>query len=307
MKYIDKSYSQEDINNIADSFLTKGFVKINSIFTDEFVAYIKSKTNESIDAPVDKYQSGFNRIAFDLFINDDVVLGLMNDDEFRNIMSTVTERKLFFTQALAFELEKNKSTGFPWHIGTQSFGYQQASDFGCTIWMPLDEINTSTQKGGMAYVPEDVISGRFMYEDADPAIAKHIEERHDLSENPELGDYLKLRDGILNDGSMKTLLDHFGVEDNYCLGDILLFNKNVIHRSVKLEEGKLDHRAAFVMRFIESDSTYDKKRALSLDFPRKLFDYKGCTSFHLDVCDIDKELISNSNYFKDHDTRHLTV
>jgi len=106
---------------------------------------------------------------------------------------------------------------------------------------------------------------------------------------------------------MKTLLDHFGVEDDYSLGDILLFNKNVIHRSVKLGEGKLDHRAAFVMRFIESESTYDRARALSLDYPRKLFNYTGCTSFHLDVCNEDSELISKSNYFKDHDSRYLAV
>ena len=97
----------------------------------------------------------------------------------------------------------------------------------------------------------------------------------------------------------------FNVEDDFKLGDILLFNKNVIHRSIKLEEGKLESRGAFVMRFISQSSSYDLKRALSLDFPRKLFDYSGCTTFHLDVCQNDGDIISTSKYFSESNSRLL--
>jgi hypothetical protein len=303
MHYLNKV--ETSIDELALSFRTQGFVKIKNIFTNEFVNYLKERIDESINIPVDKYQAGFNRLAFDLFNHDKIVLGLMKDNYFRKIMSEVTSKKLFFTQALAFELKKNKSTGFPWHIGTQSFGYQKAADFGCTIWMPLDKISTKKQRGGMSYVPENIISGKFMYEQIDPSIVNHIQERHENNDNPQLNDYLKLRDGILNDDNMKTLLDHFGTEDDYSLGDILLFNKNVIHRSIKLEEGELDKRGAFAMRFIDSNSTYDKKRALSLEYPRELFNYDGCSTFHLDICKDENEIISKSNYYPNDSIRNL--
>jgi len=303
MNYVNEL--EDTLESIQNNFVKYGFTKINNIFSKEFVSYIKEKIDKSINAPIDKYQSGFNRIAFDLFVDDEIILGLMEDNKFRKIMTAITSENLFFTQALAFELKKNVSSGFPWHIGTQSFGYQQASDFGCTIWMPLDEINTKIQRGGMAYVPENIISGKFMYDYADPSIAQHIKERHDNEDNPKVEDYLKLRDGILNDGSMKTLLDHFSVEDDFSIGDILVFNKNVIHSSVKLGDGNLEKRGAFVMRFIDYNSTYDKERALSLDYPRKIFNYTGCTTFHLDVCKDDGELISKSNFFSNSDSRAL--
>jgi len=298
--------NEVNVNELKEKFEKQGFVKIENLFSKEFVIYLKEKVDKSIEAPIDKYQTGFNRIAFDLFNDDKTIINLMRDDYFRHVMTTVTSEKLFFTQALAFELEKNKSTGFPWHIGTQSFGYQQASDFGCTIWMPLDEINTKIQRGGMAYVPENIISGDFMYDKIDPSIAKYIFDRNSKNDNPQLEDYLSLRDGVLNDKSMKKLLDYFCIEDDFKLGDILLFNKNVIHRSIKLEEGGLDSRGAFVMRFIGESSSYDLDRALSLEFPRKLFDYSGCSTFHLDVCQNKGDSISTSKYFTHKDARLLT-
>ncbi len=301
MKYIN----DVELNSLKKTFDKQGFVKIVNLFSRDFVSYIRNKVDESITIPIDKYQTGFNRIAFDLFVDDEVVIGLMRDNNFRSLLSHVTSEKLFFTQALAFELIKNKSTGFPWHIGTQSFGYQQAADFGCTIWMPLVEIDINNQRGGMAYVPEDIISGKCMYEKIDPSIADYIKERELSGDNPKLNDYLTLRDGVLNDNSMKTLLNHFSIEDNFSLGDVLLFNKNVIHTSIKLYDGDIENRLAFAMRFISQSSTYDLKRALSLDLPRKLFDYEGCTTFHLDVCREDGEVISESNYFNDSDHRKL--
>lgn len=303
MKYINC----EDlvVEDVKKSFEQNGFVKIKSFFTKEFVDYIKGKIDESINKPVDKYQTGFNRIAFDLFNDDEIIMNLMQDVLFKKFMSVITSKKIFFTQALAFELKKEESKGFPWHIGTQSFGYQFAEDFGCTIWMPLDKIDTKKQRGGMAYVPESIISGKFMYEFIDPSIALHIEEKNNNNDNPKLDDYLNLRDGVLNDKSLKTLLEHFGVEDDFEIGDLLLFNKNVIHTSIKLYEGELETRKAFVMRFIDANSKYDKKRALGLEYPRELFSYTGCTRFHLDVCKEDGEMIVNSDYFKNSSERSL--
>ena len=76
---------------------------------------------------------------------------------FQKTLTGLTDRDLFLTFELSFEVEKNVNEGLPWHVGVQSFGFQFAEDFGCTIWAPLQPINASGQRGGMAYVPEHVL------------------------------------------------------------------------------------------------------------------------------------------------------
>ncbi len=155
----------------------------------------------------------------------------------------------------------------------------------------------------MAYVPENIISGKFMYEFIDPASAKCIQQRAEKNEPNSLEEYLQFRDEPLNNRSMKTLLDYFAHEDDFELGDVLIFNKNVIHRSVKLSEGSIEKRGAFVMRFIDPNSRYDKQRALDVESPRKIFNYSGCSTFHLDVCDKNNDIIANSNFFSNKNKR----
>ena len=210
----------------------------------------------------------------------------------------LTNETLLYAQGLGFELKKNESKGFPWHIGTQSFGYQKADDFGCTIWTPLAPIQKAKQRGGMAYVPKNIVSGKFMYTHIDPAIFKKLDEKIKNKNDVTLDDFVYWRDGPLNDPAMNSILNYYAVEDDFKLGDALIFDKYVIHKSVMLNDGPLDSRAAFVMRFISNNSTYDKKRAEDLEIPRSHFDYSGPTRFHLDVCDQDGDLIRDSYLFE---------
>ncbi|MDR3439473.1 hypothetical protein [Telmatospirillum sp.] len=96
------------------------------------------------------------RLAFDMYEGDQQIDGLIKDLTFQKTLLALTTRNLLFTQSIGFELKKNTSAGFPWHIGSQSFGYHRAEDFGCTIWTPLAPIDTRKQRGGMAYVPKDI-------------------------------------------------------------------------------------------------------------------------------------------------------
>jgi hypothetical protein len=302
MRYInDRCMSH--IDSIRQRFEKEGFAKLPNLFSAEMVRYLKEKIDQTIQAPVDKYQRGFSRISFDLFNDDPVIMGLMKDSAFKQVLRLVTNRQLFYTQGIGLELEKNRSKGVPWHIGTQAFGYQRAEDFGCTVWLPLVPIETNGQGGGLAFVPRDIISGRFLYEFVDPAIPEYVRRQHESNRQPTLQTYLQLRDGILNDDSMKTLLEEFAVQEDFAVGDAVLFDKYVIHRSVPLREGPLAFRTAFTMRFIDSDSTYDSKRAHGLEYPRKLFNFPGATTFHLDVCGTDGEVIANSKYFVQRDSR----
>lgn len=74
-----------------------------------------------------------------------------------------------------------------------------------------------------------------------------------------------------------------------------------------LGEGEIDSRAAFVMRFIDSTSRYDYKRAHSLQIPRVYFDYSGPTKLHLEVCKEDGDLIVDSPCFKNKSSRLLII
>lgn len=306
MSLINKNFqiTESDIKK----FQQDGFLLLKGVFSQEFISTVKNKIDNDISAPSDKYQSGFSRIAFDLFEGDETIASLMTDTHFRKVMNQLSGKELLYTQGLGFELKKNDSKGFPWHIGTQSFGYQQAEDFGCTIWTPLVPINNNDQQGGMAYVPKSKVSGEFLYNDIDPVVFEMTQKKIETNSDLSLEEFVHLRDGPLNDAAMKKILDFFAVQDDYELGDALIFDKHVIHRSVFLKEGAIDARAAFVMRFVCSQSKYDKKRALNLEIPREHFKYKGPTRFHLDVCKEDGELIKSSILFKgDIETRTLAT
>ncbi|MCS0429539.1 phytanoyl-CoA dioxygenase family protein [Vibrio diabolicus] len=296
MNLINKNFqiTESDVKN----FQQNGFLLLKGVFSQEFINTVKNKIDNDIAAPSDKYQSGFSRIAFDLFEGDETIASLMTDNQFRKVMKKLSGKELLYTQGLGFELKKNDSKGFPWHIGTQSFGYQKAEDFGCTIWTPLVPINNSAQQGGMAYVPKSKVSGEFLYNDIDPVVFEMTQKKIENNSELSLEEFVHLRDGPLNDAAMKKILDFFAVQDDYELGDALIFDKHVIHRSVFLKDGPIEARAAFVMRFVCSESKYDKKRALNLEIPREHFKYKGPTRFHLDVCKEDGELIKSSVLFK---------
>ena len=178
---------------------------------------------------------------------------------------------------------------------SQSFGFNRAQDNGTTLWAPLHKIDSKKQRGGMCYVPRDIISGEFMYDFIDPAVFRCMDE-HIKSGGIDFDDYVSLRDDPLNSGGVARLLEYFSVEDDYELGDVILFDKYVLHRSAPLEEGPLEARDAFSLRFIAADSRYDKPRAEMIEIPRDYYGYEGPTKFHLEVCDEDNALITDSAF-----------
>ena len=288
-----------------DSFKLNGFLLLKGLFTKELIDYFSGIINDELQEPTDKYQTGFNRVRYDIFDKDSNIYEVLADSTFKKVLSALCERDMIFTQALAFELKKSSSSGFPWHIGTQSFGFQRAEDFGCTIWIPLVPIDAKGQRGGMAYVPTNKVSGDFMYKCVDPSTFNLIQEKIDRNEDLYIEEFMQLRDGPLNDPAMKKMLDYYTVEDSFELGDALIFDKNVIHRSVKLSDGKLDSRPALAIRFTDAEARYDKKRAMDLEVPRKFWNYAGPTSIHLTVASEDGTLMKDSPLFKENLNQRL--
>jgi len=300
---INKNFSIRSTD--IDSFKSNGFLLLKGLFTQELISYFSGIINDELQEPTDKYQTGFNRVRYDIFDKDSNIYEVLADSTFKKVLSALCERDMIFTQALAFELKKSSSSGFPWHIGTQSFGFQRAEDFGCTIWIPLVPIDAKGQRGGMAYVPTNKVSGDFMYKCVDPSTFNLIQEKIDRNEDLYIEEFMQLRDGPLNDPAMKKMLDYYTVEDSFELGDALIFDKNVIHRSVKLTDGKLDSRPALAIRFTDAEARYDKKRAMDLEVPRKFWNYTGPTSIHLTVASENGTLMKDSPLFKENLNQRL--
>ena len=300
---INKNFSIRSTD--IDSFKSNGFLLLKGLFTQELISYFSGIINDELQEPTDKYQTGFNRVRYDIFDKDSNIYEVLADSTFKKVLSALCERDMIFTQALAFELKKSSSSGFPWHIGTQSFGFQRAEDFGCTIWIPLVPIDAKGQRGGMAYVPTNKVSGDFMYKCVDPSTFNLIQEKIDRNEDLYIEEFMQLRDGPLNDPAMKKMLDYYTVEDSFELGDALIFDKNVIHRSVKLSDGKLDSRPALAIRFTDAEARYDKKRAMDLEVPRKFWNYTGPTSIHLTVASENGTLMKDSPLFKENLNQRL--
>lgn len=82
-------------------------------------------------------------------------------------------------------------------------------------------------------------------------------------------------------------------------GDAVLFDKYVIHRSIKLQDGPISNRLAFALRFADVNSRYDSIRAHNLEYPKHAFNYSGSSDFNIMVCQERNQLIADSHLYKD--------
>ena len=253
-----------------EQFLTDGFVKLEGFFNasvvDTLLDRVEVEMNRKPRGEI-KADSRFSRVKYDFERDRNDIFELLGRPYFRRALTALVEHDLFLTFELCFELGKNVSRGFPWHVGVQSFGFQPADEFGCTLWAPLHPIDTKGQRGGMAYVPENVMSGDFIFRYVEPAIVSTIEAMERAGKETDADQYSLMRAAILNAPPMVDILEHHQVEDDFEPGDVLIFNKFVVHRSIMLGDGMLPRRAAYVMRLVDAGSHYDLQRARNLDFP----------------------------------------
>ena len=297
-----------------EQFQRDGFVKLAGFLNASVVSMLLDRTEIELTRSTTNSFTGraaqLSRAQYDFGTAKTAVFELLERPYFRQALTGLTGRDLFLTFEMSFEIEKNFNEGLPWHVGVQSFGYQFAEDFGCTLWAPLHPIDASGQRGGMAYVPQHLLPGEFVYP-ADLAVVEALRARERSGRRTSVQDYGDLRAGILNSPVMDELLRAHQVEDDFDPGDVLLFNKTVVHRSIMLGEGELPRRAAYVLRFVDAASRYDLNRVRALEFPAEkytkgLFTYKPVTRQHIEIAEAgaeDGDLIAECAYFSDRDRR----
>ena len=292
-----------------EQFGRDGFVKLEGFLNARVVGMLRDRVEEEAKrntAANFEVDSQFRRAKYDFDTDKAALFELLERPYFQKTLTSLAKRDLFLTFELSFEVEKSVSTGLPWHVGVQSFGYQFAEDFGCTLWVPLQPVDSKGQRGGMACVPQHVLPGGFVYS-ADLAVVEVLRARERVGRRTNVQDYFSMRTGILNSPLMDELLEVHQVEDDFDPGDVLLFNKTVVHRSIMLGEGELSHRTAYVLRFVDADSRYDLHRARALEFPveqygGKLFGYKPITRQHIEIAESGaqhNDLLAQCAYFGD--------
>lgn len=298
----------------SECFQRDGFVKLEGFLNAGVIDTLRDRVEVEMSRKRDNWLTAdarFTRAQYDFASNKNDIFELLERPYFRRALTDLAERELFLTFELCFELEKNVSKGFPWHVGIQSFGYQFAEEFGCTLWAPLHPVDRQGQRGGMAYVSERVLSGDFLFRYIESAVISTIEAKERAGVRTSVGEYFDMRSEILNSPPIVDILEWHEIEDDFAPGDALLFKKQVVHRSVGLGDGTLPRRAAYVMRFVDAASHYDLQRARNLEFPVEKYGegflpYRPLTRQHIEIAEAgaqDGAVLADCAYFEDRERR----
>ena len=121
-----------------EKFQRDGFVKLEGFLDADVVnallARVDLEMNRGDLANLKdnnlKDEKLFTRAKYDFESDKSEIYELIGRPFFRRALTDLGECDLFLTFELCFEIEKNVSQGFPWHVGVQSFGYQMAEEFG---------------------------------------------------------------------------------------------------------------------------------------------------------------------------------
>ncbi|MDE2900373.1 MAG: hypothetical protein OXN15_05035 [Chloroflexota bacterium] len=296
-------------------YMRDGFVKLEGFLNPTVIDMLLDRTEREMRGSARNTTTGsaFSRVQYDFESEKHDVYEMMARPYFRKALTELVDHDLFLTFEVCFEIEQLVNEGFGWHVGVQSFGFQFSREFGCTLWAPLQPVDPQGQRGGMAYVPQNVISGEFMYDQLEPAVVSTLRAKERAGVRTSFKEYNDLRSELLNTPSMTTILETHQVEDDFQPGDVLVFNKWVVHRSITLEEGELPRRAAYVMRLVDAESRYDLQRAQNLELPAELysrgpFPYKPVTRQHIEIAEAgaaDGDKLSECAYFDDRDRRTI--
>ncbi|NEQ80945.1 MAG: hypothetical protein F6K26_12040 [Moorea sp. SIO2I5] len=271
-------------------FAENGFIKLKKLLTHEAIDELRNLIAQShqVKKVPESYSGDFSRMGY--YQENAVTQKIYSHENFKNTLKQLIENELIFTQGLGFELKPNRK-GFRFHLDLVSFNFIKPEDLAYSIWIPLVPINTKDQHGGMAYVPRKAYPTSGYY-----ALRYELIQHKDFAEfcQTEEFNYFEF---FYTSKVEDMVLEKNKVEDNFEVGDALLLDKFVWHRSVPLLEGKLPSRMAYTMRFVDSQARYSK---IFLDGLYSLIKSNGdhtLTSFGYKLTDLKEgDCISKSKF-----------
>lgn len=230
-------------------FERDGFLKLRKLFTADAIAGIAELAEQKVMEQAQGYGADDMRIAYRLHEMPHMQ-ALLQDPGLRQLLTGLTRSGLVPAESQAFELKK-AGTGVPWHYGYISYGYIRARDMGYTLWIPLGDIDADETGGGMAYVPEHLISARHHF-DMGSLLAPALLD--DTASEQLLHGFDDVHQAMI------PLFEEHKVEDSFEVGDALLFNKYVWHRSSPYRGDQDLRRLGVAMRFVEDTACVDRVR-----------------------------------------------
>lgn len=241
------SLSQEEKQFFAEN----GFIKLKKLLTTEATDKLRQLTSNSnqMKNPPKFYSGELSKIGHD--VEEAITHDIYSSTNFKYLLKQLTVQGVAFIQGIGFELKVNQK-GFAWHHDILSFYYVMPQDLGYTLWIPLDPIKTKEQHGGMAYVSRKIHSAREYFN-----LIYQLVQQEKFSEFSQTEDF-KNYDFQYASKVESFILDNNKVEDDFEVGDALLLDKFIWHKSCPLKEGALSSRMAYVMRFVDCQARYSK-------------------------------------------------
>ncbi|MDE5123554.1 MAG: phosphopantetheine-binding protein [Trichodesmium sp. St19_bin1] len=254
------------LEQFKEEYQEKGYCQIREFFSASEIKRIE----ETLESAKDKSEVSKEKVTLKIGKDDNIdtkdhAYDLVKYDFVSSLikrklpfLNYITGKKIMIMHNAFFSVEPNRK-GLGWHVGVGSFSFTQMDDFGASIWIPLDQI-TKEYRGGMQYVPTNIFPGKILYTINDLHLKNNI--KWDESQG-DLNEYVANANTIMNkiteDVIDYTIGDGYE-EDEYKTGDVLLFNKYVLHRSVPLKPGLHKLRRAFVIRLVDYDTRVDEER-----------------------------------------------
>jgi hypothetical protein len=232
-------------------FQRNGFIRVRNLFTDHAVDGIRELAGQQMEQQRGGPTGPMSGVAYRLHRTPHMQR-ILHDPTFQSVLGRLTNTSVVPTESQAFELSDGNS-GIPWHYGYISFGYIRARDLGFTLWIPLSPIDAENDGGGMAYVPEYLVSARHAF-DIGSLLAPDLDAGADHEDL--IGAIGQVQD------AMEPLLERYKIEDSFDVGDAFLFNKFVWHRSspLRTRDPNRKPRLGIAMRFVTSDARVDRSR-----------------------------------------------
>ncbi|MGD1698714.1 phytanoyl-CoA dioxygenase family protein [Dapis sp. BLCC M229] len=258
-KSMDIDSSIEFVNRIDLSpedrqfFSESGFIKIENFLTKESVLKLRQvvyNSNQLRNVAGEHFPGEFSTVGYEGYDVEELVAdSICYSDNFQYVMSQLMNHNIIFTQGIGFELKHNHR-GLFWHCDIISFSYIMPEDLGYSLWIPLDPVNTSLQHGGLACVPRKIYSAQEQY-----ALI------YQITRQPDFFEFLQTEDFYNMGFASKVedfIIERNKIEYDFSIGDVLLFDKFVWHRSCLFNQGDLPSRMAYTIRFIDRNARYSK-------------------------------------------------
>jgi len=231
------------------SFLDHGFIKLKNLLTPAAMDQLKKLTSKKTKSSPKLYSGDFDKMGYD--VQESITKNIYSSSNFQETIKQLAPKGVAFIQGIGFEL-KTHQKGFAWHHDLLSLCYVMPQDLAYTLWIPLDPIKTKKQHGGLAYVSRKIHSARGYFD-----MVYQLVQQEGIAEFAKT-EAFKNWDFQYASEVEEFILDKNQVADDFEVGDALLLDKFVWHKSCPLQQGELPSRKAYVMRFIDRKARFSK-------------------------------------------------